>query len=123
MPGKANRLGARMNRRLTTLMILATTIFSTATSAYSGPCTNEIGQFENAVRQSANNPNAGPTLPQSVNAQLDRQPTPGALKRAEKQAQGRFEKALARAKRLDMRGDLAGCTRALADAKNMYILH
>ena len=92
MPGKTNHLGARMNRRLTTLMILATTI-STATSAYSGPAPMGSGNFENL-------PNAGPQTmrvqPNLVSeSQLDRQPTPGALKRAEKQAQGRFEKTLA----------------------------
>jgi hypothetical protein len=92
-------------------------------SAYSGPCSNDIAKFESAVRQSASNPNAGPTLPQSVGAQIDRQPTPGAVKRAEKQAQRMFDRTLARAKRFDARGDLAGCTRALAEAKDMYILY
>jgi arylsulfatase A-like enzyme len=92
-------------------------------SAYAGPCSNDIAQFENAVRQSANNPNAGPSLAQSIDAQVDRQPTPGAVKRAEGQVQRTFERTLARAKRLDARGDLAGCRRALADAKDMYILY
>jgi hypothetical protein len=34
-----------------------------------------------------------------------------------------FETTLVRAKRLDARGDLAGCARALADAKDMCILY
>jgi hypothetical protein len=112
-----------MNRQFTAGLIVGATMCSNVASAYSGPCSNEIAQFESAVHVSAGNPNAGPTLPQSVAAQIDRQPTPGAVKRAEKQAQRMFQRTLARAKRLDARGDLAGCTRALADAKDMYILY
>jgi hypothetical protein len=44
------------------------------------------------------------------------------MKRAEKQPQRMFETTLVRAKRLDA-GDLAGCARALADAKDMCILY
>jgi hypothetical protein len=112
-----------MNHRLTVVLILGVTTCLGIAPAYSGPCSSEISQFENAVRQSAGNPNAGPTLPQSVGAQLGHQPTPGDMKRAEKQAERMFERALARAKTLDGRGDRAGCTRALADAKDMYILY
>lgn len=104
-------------------LIVGATMCLTIGSAYSGPCSNQIAQFETAVRQSANDPNAGPTLPQSVGAQIDRQPTPGTVKQAEKLAQRKFERTLARAKRLDARGDSAGCARALADAKDMYLLH
>jgi hypothetical protein len=89
-------------------------------SAHAGPCTTAIAQFEQAVRQSAGDPNAGPMAPQSIGAQLDRQPTPGSLKRAEERAQAAFAATLARAKRLDARGNRAGCTRALAAAKRMY---
>ena len=52
----------------------------------------------------------------------DRQPTPGSVKRAEARAQASFDAAMARAKRLDARGDRAGCMRALAAAKRMYNL-
>jgi hypothetical protein len=58
--------------------------------------------------------------PQSMGAQLDRQPTPGWVKRAKEQAQATFAATLARAKRLDARGDRAGCRRALAAARRMY---
>ena len=91
-------------------------------SAHAGPCTSKIAQFEQAVRQSAGNPNAGPMAPQSIGAQLDRQPTPGSIKRAEQRAQATFAATLARARRLDARGNRAGCTRALAAAKRMYNL-
>jgi hypothetical protein len=91
-------------------------------AAHAGPCTSKIAQFEQAVRQSAGNPNAGPMAPQSIGAQVDRQPTPASVKRAEQQAQARFAATLARAKRLDAQGNRAGCTRALAAAKRMYNL-
>ena len=90
--------------------------------AQAGPCTVEIAQFEAAVRQSANNPNAGPMAPQTVGAQLDREPTPASMARAKKRAQAAFAAVLARAKRLDARGNRAGCTRALERAKLMYSL-
>src|SRR5260221_14448397 len=67
-------------------------------SAHAGPCTTAIAQFEQAVRQSAGNPGAGPMAPQSIGAQLDRQPTPGSVKRAEERAQASFAATMARAK-------------------------
>jgi hypothetical protein len=84
------------------------------------PCSREIAQFEQIVRQSAGSPNAGPMAPQSIGAQLDRQPTPGSVQRAEERAQATFAATMARAKRLDARGDRVGCKRALAAAKRMY---
>jgi hypothetical protein len=93
-----------------------------ATAAQAGPCSENIAQFEAAMRQSAGNPNAGLTAPQSVGAQLDRQPTPQSLKRAQERLQAKFSATMARAKRLDAKGDRAGCSRALSLAKRMYIL-
>jgi hypothetical protein len=83
-------------------------------SAHAGPCTSAIAQFEQAVRQSAGNPNAGPMARQSIGAQFDRQPTLGSVQRAEERAQATFAATLARAKRLDARGDRAGCSRRQA---------
>ena len=91
-------------------------------SAHAGPCSTKIRQFEKVVRQSAVNANAGPTAPQSIGAQLGHQPTRASVKRAERRAQAAFDAALARAKKLDARGNRAGCMRALADAKRMYNL-
>ena len=70
-------------------------------AAQAGPCSSRIAQFEQAVRQAAGNPNAGPMAPQSIGAQLDRQPTPASIKSAEEQAKATFAATLARAKRLD----------------------
>ena len=90
--------------------------------AQAGPCSEEIAQFEAAISRSAGNPNAGLMAPQSVAAQLDHQPTPASLKQAQKRLQSTFSATMARAKRLDAKGDRAGCSRALSAAKRMYIL-
>jgi hypothetical protein len=110
-----------MNRHVTTV-IVATALCLGVASAHAGPCTNSIAQFEQAVRQSANNPNAGPFGVQSIGAQLGQQPTPGSVKQADARAQAAFDATMARAKRLDARGNRGGCTRALAAAKRMYDL-
>jgi hypothetical protein len=88
-------------------------------SAHAGPCTAAIAQFEQALRQSGD---AGPTARQSIGAQLGHQPTPSSVKRAEERAQTNFAGALARAKRLDARGNRSGCKRALAEARRRYEL-
>jgi hypothetical protein len=104
----------------TSAALVAAAVCLGVAPAHAGPCTTAIAEFEQAVRQSAGNPNAGPMAPQSIGAQLDRQPTPGSIKRAEGRAQATFAATMARAKRLDARGNRAGCTRALAAAKRMY---
>ncbi len=109
-------------RQMTMGLIISAVLNLSTTLAQAGPCSGEIAQFEAAVRQSANNPNAGLTAPQSVAAQLDRQPTVASMKRAEKNLKSKFLATLARAKRLDAQDNRAGCTRALSAAKRMYIL-
>ncbi|HYT07948.1 MAG TPA: hypothetical protein VEL77_09890 [Rugosimonospora sp.] len=108
--------------RVTAILIVGSILDLNSTFAQAGPCSNDIAQFEAAIRQSAGNPNAGLTAPQSIGAQLDRQPTPDSLRKAKERLQSKFSTTMARAKRLDAKGDLAGCTRALSEAKRMYIL-
>jgi len=110
-----------MNRGITAASVLATTLGLGISPAQAGACSN-IAQFEQAVRQSAGNPNAGPIAAQTIGAQLDRQPTPDSVKRAEQRAKAKFEAALTRSKRLDAKGNRAACMRALADAERMYNL-
>jgi hypothetical protein len=110
-----------MSRRASTV-IIATALLIGVASAHAGPCSYEIEQFEQAIRQSADKPDAGPFAPQSIGAQLGYQPTPASVRRARQRARAAFNAAFARAKRLDARGK-RGCTQALADAKRMYNLH
>jgi hypothetical protein len=109
-------------RRIAAGLILAAVLGLSPTLAEAGPCGADIAQFEAAIRQSAGNPNAGLTAPQSVAAQDDRQPTVASMKRAERDLKAKFAATMARAKRLDARNDRAGCERALSIAKRMYIL-
>ena len=111
-----------MNRRFIAALVAGAALALGVASAQAGPCSHKIAQFEKAVRESAGNPNAGPMARQSIAAQLDRQPTPASVKRAEERAQASFDAAMARAKRLDAQGNRAGCTRALTAAKRMYNL-
>jgi hypothetical protein len=90
--------------------------------AAAGPCSADIAQFEKAIRDSAGNPFAGLMAPQTVAAQTDRQPTPESLRQAQARLRAQFAATLARAKRLDAKGDRAGCIAALNAAKRMYIL-
>lgn len=110
------------NRPLIAILIIGAAFGVSLASAHAGPCSKKITQFEQAVRQSAGNPNAGPMARQTIGAQLGHEPTPGSVKRAEQRAQATFEATLARAKRLDARGNRAGCMRALTKAKGMYNL-
>jgi hypothetical protein len=110
------------NRRPTAACVVAAALALGVAPAHAGPCSSEIAAFETAVRQSADKPDSGPFLRQSIGAQLDRQPTPSSVRRAEAQAQAAFDAAMARAKRLDAQGSRPGCTQALTTAKRMYNL-
>lgn len=102
--------------------IVCAVICLNISTAHAGPCSADIAQFEQAIRASAGNPFAGLAAPQSVNAQLDRQPTPESLKQAQDRLQAKFSATMAPAKRLDAKGDSTGCASALSAAKRMYIL-
>jgi hypothetical protein len=102
-----------MNRPVVAALFVSVALLLSITSVDAGPCTTAIAKFEKAVRQSANNPEAGPTAPQSIAAQIEYQPTRGSVKRAEERAGAAFEAVLTRAKRLDARGDRAKTAKAI----------
>jgi hypothetical protein len=109
-------------RRMAVGVILFAVFGLSPTFAEAGPCSADIAQFGAAIHQSASNPYAGLTAPQSVAAQDDRQPTVASMKKAEHDLKAKFAATLAQAKRFDVRNDRAGCERALSVAKRMYIL-
>jgi len=115
---RKNRMGKHQGA---TALIIGAVLCLSATFAQAGPCSKDIAQFESAIRQSAGNPSAGLTAPQSVGAQLEHQPTPQSVKRAQLHLRANFAAAMARAKLLDSRGDHTGCSSALSAAKRMYI--
>ena len=95
-------------RLISTGIAMFAVLVLNSTFVQAGPCSEEIARFEAAVRQSANNPYAGLMAPQSIGAQLDRQPTLAFVKRAEARLKSKFNRT--------------GCSRALSEAKRMYIL-
>jgi hypothetical protein len=102
-------------------LLFAAVLWLNSGTAKAGPCTAEISQFEATVHQSAGDPFAGLTAPQSVDAQLGHQPTPESVHNADQRLNSRFFAAMARAKRYDSRGNRSGCARALNAAKKIYI--
>jgi hypothetical protein len=91
-----------------------------AGTAQAGPCTAQIDQLESQIHLAASNPAAGPTAPQTVNAQLHRQPTPGAVEHGEAKANADGEAALERARKADAQGDASGCLEALRQTRELY---
>jgi hypothetical protein len=93
-------------------------------AAQAGPCTSQIGQLEGQIaRLQAAQPASGvgePTAPQSVGAQLHRQPTPGSVRRAEGVANADGDAAIERARQADNAGDATQCDEALREAKRLY---
>ena len=93
-----------------------------AGTAQAGPCTAQIDQLESQIHLAASNPAAGPTAPQTVDAQLHHQPTPGAVQHGEAKANADGDAALERARKADTQGDASACNEALRQARNLYAL-
>jgi hypothetical protein len=117
------REGYQMTKfRMAKALIVCSMFCLHVSAAQAGPCSADIAQFEQAIRDSAGNPFAGLTAPQSVAAQTEHQPTQESVKQSQNRLRAKFSATMARAKRLDAKGDRSGCTSALSAAKRMYIL-
>ena len=84
--------------------------------AEAGPCSNNIAELETAIHQPGANPLSGPGW-QTVNPQLSRQPMPDLAS-----LQSQLSATIARAKRLDMKGQRVGCMGAINAARRMPVL-
>ncbi|TMJ54611.1 MAG: hypothetical protein E6G84_02895 [Alphaproteobacteria bacterium] len=111
-----------MNSRISAASIIVAILGLGVVAAEAGPCTKQIAAFEQSVRASGKNPDAGPTARESLGAKLSRQPTRKSVKQAEEQAQETFDRALARAKAVDAQGKRAECMRALSKARSLFDL-
>jgi hypothetical protein len=89
-------------------------------AAQAGPCTKQILEVEAQIRR-AQAPETGgagaPTAPQSIAAQLHRQPTPQSVETA-LNADGIA--ALSRAKKADAAGNAGECANALTETRQLY---
>jgi hypothetical protein len=105
-------------------MLAAVTFIGSASTAQAGPCTTQISQVEQRIRQAqAASPPGGagePSAPQSVGAQLHHQPTPGSVQSAEHKARADSEAALNRARKADAEGNASACAKALTEARALY---
>jgi hypothetical protein len=105
-------------------MLAAVTFIGAASTAQAGPCTTQISQVEQRIRQAqAASPPGGagePSAPQSVGAQLHHQPTPGSVQSAEHKARADSEAALNRARKADAEGNASACAKALTEARALY---
>jgi hypothetical protein len=102
----------------------AVALIAGSAASYAGPCATEISQVEQRIRvaQAKSGPGGvgDASAPQSVGAQLHRQPTPGSVQSAERMANADGEAALARARNADAAGDAKACTKALMEAQAIY---
>jgi hypothetical protein len=87
-------------------------------AARAGSCADKVAALRASLQQTGNRGGAFVgTAPQSVDAQLEHQPTPASVERAKKNASARIEALLAQAERLDALGEPRECERALQTAK------
>jgi hypothetical protein len=102
------------------IIIIGAAVICGANTAHAGPCTAQISAIEQQIRRTPPGPETGPTAPQSVDAQLHHQPTPGDVSHAEHVANKDADAALDRARTADIAGDAAGCKAAVDEAKRLY---
>jgi hypothetical protein len=102
-----------MNHRIAVALVTATLLGCPVSSAIAGPCTEQIAEFERTLQEM---PGFVGTAPQSVDAQLEHQPTPASVENAKHNAKTAVVSALAQAKSLDAQGNNE-CADALAKAK------
>jgi hypothetical protein len=108
----------RFHNMLPALAFVAVT--GTAFSAYAGPCTAQIAQVEQRIGAASTNSEIGPSSPQTVGAQLGRQPTLRTVRDAEMTANTLAQAALERVKKADTADNAAACTQALSALKERH---
>jgi predicted lipid-binding transport protein (Tim44 family) len=95
------------------------------TGTLAGPCTAQIAELEQRVSPAPVSPAPAspqntPSAPQSVAAQLHRQPTPTTVQSAAGRANADADAALDRARKADAENDADGCNEALREARRLY---
>ena len=90
------------------------------TGTLAGPCTAQIAELEQRVSSVPASPQNMPSAPQSVAAQLHRQPTPTTVQSAAGRANADADAALDRARKADAENDADGCNAALREARRLY---
>jgi len=110
--------GAALDGRA--LLGTAVALCLSVTGALAGPCTVEITELEQRISSAPASPPNMPSAPQSVGAQLHRQPTPNTVQSAAGRANADADAALERARKADAENDADGCNAALDEARSLY---
>jgi hypothetical protein len=105
--------------RLFGILIVSAALSATTGFAHAGACADQIAQLRQAARAWAADRAAGPTAPQSIEAQLHHQPTPGTVQQGLTSAQLMFANSLTQAEALDAQGRESDCLLAVRRAKQM----
>jgi hypothetical protein len=101
-------------------LIAAAMLLSGVCSAQAGPCAAEIAQIEAQTNGYKTGAAFGPSAPQTIGAQLGRQPTPATVEKAENQASAIAAATLQRARIADEEGDAPRCERAASELRDLY---
>lgn len=115
----------RLNVTIRGLLVSAAAMVLAILPTWAGPCTSEIGRLQAEVdAKIAATAATGPTAPQSVDATLSHQPTPGSIAAAEEKvgAGPSMTDALAalkRAREADNANDKSACDEALAEVRSL----
>jgi hypothetical protein len=100
------------------IIAMASTLHIATASA--GPCSGEITEFQNSLPRDKNGEFSFiASMPQSIDAQLEHQPTRESVERAKRQAQDQVMRALAQAEALDSEGRRNECGDAIAKARHL----
>jgi hypothetical protein len=100
----------------------AATLLCGGAAAHSGPCKSQIEELERQIGHASSSAKIGPTAPQSIEAQLHRQPTPETVRNAERKANEDAAAALQRARQADTDDNPAACAKALDEAKRHWFI-
>ena len=95
-------------------------LLSSGSFAHAGPCTAEIAQIQQQMNADNTSVSEGPSAPQTIGAQLGRQPTPATVQSAEREASAFAQAALDNVRKADDSGNAAVCSEALAKFKDLY---
>ncbi len=99
---------------------VAVALFCGTGAAHAGPCTAQIAQLEQRIKNTPPGPASGPSFSQTLGAQMHYQPTPRDVAHAKAVANKRADAALDRAKQADAAGNAGECHAALAKARLLY---
>jgi hypothetical protein len=109
--------------RSSIVLLAAIALAGGVLAAQAGPCTKQILEVEAQIRSAqALQPGVAgaPSAPQSVAAQLHRQPTPQSVETALNDANADGIAALNRAKKADAPGNAGECANALTETRQLY---